>query len=160
MGRLDARSTAPLAASRGRAFEFDPGIDAIAAPFAMASRAYMREVLGLKEESRYEIISEDAHKQWIWTRGESKGNSFCSTSDDLARAMRRNPHLQVFVASGHYDLGTPYSASNWSLAQMDAPPEVLARIVHHYYDAGHMMYTRQADLEKMAKDLVAWLAAA
>jgi len=72
--------------------------------------------------------------------------------------MRRNPHLKVLVASGHYDLGTPYSASNWSLAQIDAPPEVLARIEHHYYDAGHMMYTREADLVKLKADLAAWLA--
>jgi carboxypeptidase C (cathepsin A) len=61
-------------------------------------------------------------------------------------------------ASGRYDLGTPYSASDWSLAQLDAPPEVLARITHRYYDAGHMMYTREADLRQLADDLSAWLA--
>jgi hypothetical protein len=37
------------------------------------------------------------------------------------------------------------------------PPEVMARVDHHYYDAGHMMYTRQADLEKLERDLAAWL---
>jgi hypothetical protein len=30
----------------------------------------------------------------------------------------------LFVASGRYDLGTPYSASDWSLAQLDVPAEV------------------------------------
>ena len=107
---------------------------------------------------RYEILSMEVHEQWNWNRGKEKGNSYASTSGDLARAMRRNPHLKVLVASGHYDLGTPYSASNWSLAQIDAPPEVLARIEHHYYDAGHMMYTREADLMKLKADLAAWLA--
>ena len=34
-----------------------------------------------------------------------------------------------------------------------------ARITHRYYDAGHMMYTRQADLAQLNADLVAWLAA-
>ena len=66
----------------------------------------------------------------------------------------------MLVASGRYDLGTPYSASDWSLAQLDAPAEVLARVEHHYYDAGHMMYTREADLFKLERDLAAWLAAA
>jgi len=37
---------------------------------------------------------------------------------------------------------------------------VLARVEHHYYDAGHMMYTREADLFKLERDLAAWLAAA
>ncbi len=159
VGRLDARASGPLAASRGREFEFDPGMEAISAPYGMAARAYLGETLGLAEEQRYELLSLDAHKAWNWNRGEDKGNTFCSTSDDLSRALRRNTHLKVLVASGRYDLGTPYSASNWSLAQLDVPPEVLARVEHHYYDAGHMMYTRQADLEKLERDLAAWLAA-
>ena len=59
----------------------------------------------------------------------------------------------VMVASGRYDLGTPYSATDWSLAQLDIGPDVLRRVTHHYYDAGHMMYTRQADLSKLKADL-------
>ena len=157
VGRLDARVTGPLAAKRGREFEFDPGIESIAAPFGMATLAYFGEVLGLTEPQRYELLNIDAHKAWNWNRGEERGNAYCSTSADLSRALRRNPHLRVFAASGRYDLGTPYSASDWSLAQLDVPAEVLARVEHHYYDAGHMMYTRQADLEKLERDLAAWL---
>ena len=92
-------------------------------------------------------------------RGEAKGNGYASTSPDLSRALRRNPHLRVLVASGYYDLGTPYSASDWSIAQLDVPPEVMARVEHHYYGAGHMMYTRDADLKKLKQDLATWLAA-
>ena len=158
VGRLDARVTGPMAASRTRTWEFDPGIETIAPAYTMAALGYMGRELGLATTQRYEILSMEVHKQWNWNRGEDKGNGYASTSGDLARAMRRNPHLKVLVASGHYDLGTPYSASNWSLAQLDAPPEVLARIEHHYYDAGHMMYTREADLVKLKADLVAWLA--
>ena len=157
VGRLDARATGPMAASRTRDWEFDPGIEAIAAPYAMATLAYFSEGLGLADEQRYELLSIETHKAWNWNRGEDKGNAFCSTSEDLSRALRRNPHLRVLVASGRYDLGTPYSASDWSLAQLNAPPEVLARVTHHYYDAGHMMYTRQADLTKLERDLAAWL---
>jgi carboxypeptidase C (cathepsin A) len=72
--------------------------------------------------------------------------------------MRRNPHLKVLVASGRYDLGTPYSATDWSLAQLDIPAEVRTRLTHRYYDAGHMMYTREADLRQLKADLAAWLA--
>ena len=133
---------------------------AIAAPYAMAALAYFSDSLGLTEESRYELLSMDTHKAWNWNRGEDKGNAFCSTSGDLSRALRRNPHLRVLVASGRYDLGTPSSASDWSLAQLDVPADVMARVEHHHYDAGHMMYTRQADLEKLSRDLGAWIAAA
>jgi carboxypeptidase C (cathepsin A) len=41
---------------------------------------------------------------------------------------------------------------------LDIPPEVRTRVVHRYYDAGHMMYTREADLRQLKADLAAWLA--
>jgi carboxypeptidase C (cathepsin A) len=159
VGRLDARVTGPMAASRTRQWEFDPGIEAIGAPYTMAAMGYFGERLGLATEQRYEVLNREAHRKWNWNRGEEQGNAYASTTPDLARALRRNPLLKVFVASGRYDLGTPYSASDWSLAQLDAPPQVLARITHRYYDAGHMMYTRQADLAQLKADLAVWLRA-
>ena len=163
VGRLDARATAPMAARRERTMAFDPGIEGVAIPYTAAAMAY-HAALGLPTESRYEVLSMAAHKAWRWQRGSAEGGDgpagYTSTSDDLARAMRRNPHMKVLVASGRYDLGTPYSASDWSLAQLDAPAEVLQRIVHRYYDAGHMMYTRNADLAQLKTDLADWLGSA
>jgi len=157
VGRLEARVTGPMAASRTRDWEFDPGIEAIAAPYTMAAHAYMSEALGVDTQARYEVLSMDVNKQWNFNRGEAKGISFTCTSGDLSRAMRRNPHLRVLVASGYYDLGTPYSATDWSLAQLDVPADVLARVEHHYYGAGHMMYTREADMQKLKRDVATWL---
>jgi carboxypeptidase C (cathepsin A) len=164
VGRLDARATAPMGATRGREMEFDPGIEAIAAPYTMATMAYYAE-LGLDLPQRYEIISHEVNSGWTWARGGGEGGSgrmtmgFTSTTPDLARALRRNPQLKVLCASGRYDLGTPYSASDWSLAHLDITAEVQQRVTHRYYDAGHMMYTRQADLKRLKADLAAWLAA-
>jgi carboxypeptidase C (cathepsin A) len=161
VGRLDARATAPLAATRERQMAFDPGIEGVAVPYTAAALAYYA-ALGLPTAARYEVLSMDVNRGWKWQRGSgetaTEANGFTTTGDDLARAMRRNPHMKVLVASGRYDLGTPYSATDWSLAQLDAPAEVLARIQHRYYDAGHMMYTRLADLAQLKIDLAAWLA--
>ena len=142
---------------------FDPGIEGVALPYTAAALAYFG-ALGLPIEARYEVLNLDVNRGWKWQRGSAEpgggdgGGGFASTSNDLARAMRRNPHMKVLVASGRYDLGTPYSASDWSLAQLDAPAEVLNRLTHRYYDAGHMMYTRRADLAQLKADLAAWLA--
>ena len=162
VGRLESRATAPMGARRERDMLFDPGIEGIAMPYTAAAMAYQAR-LGLPTDARYAVISTEVYKAWRWVRGaaDAPGDpaGYTSTSDDLARAMRRNPHLRVLVASGRYDLGTPYSATDWSLAQLDAPAEVLARISHRYYDAGHMMYTRQADLAQLKADLADWLKA-
>ena len=157
VGRLEARSTGPMPASRSHEMEFDPGIESFAGPYSMAAMDYFGTQLGLAVDQRYEVLSHEVNRGWNWNRGDSSRMGFTSTSTDLARALRRNVNLRVFVASGRYDLGTPYSASDWSLAQLDAPAEVLKRVQHHYYDAGHMMYTRQADLAQLKTDLAAWL---
>jgi len=34
---------------------------------------------------------------------------------------------------------------------------VLERVTHRYYDAGHMMYTRSADLKQLKDDLAGWI---
>ncbi len=158
VGRLEARATGPAAASRVHEMEFDPGIEAIAGPYTMAALAFFRGALGLDLEQRYNVLNYEVHRGWNWNRGDSSRMGFASTSPDLALALRRNPHLKVLAASGRYDLGTPYSASDWSLAQLNAPADVLARVTHRYYDAGHMMYTRQADLAQLKADVGAWLA--
>ena len=160
VGRLDARSTGPAAAQRLSEMEFDPGIEAIAGPYTMAALAYFRGTLGLDLAHRYNVLSFEVNRSWNWTRGEAGGGTrmgFASTSSELARTLRRNPRMRVLAASGRYDLGTPYSASDWSLAQLNAPAEVLQRVTHRYYDAGHMMYTRQADLKQLKADLADWL---
>jgi carboxypeptidase C (cathepsin A) len=159
VGRLEARVTGPLGAKKSRAWDFDPGLEALVGPYTMAANAYFQSVLGISTDQKYAVFSDIAHKEWNWLQDESKGNSYTSTSNSLARALRRNPHLRVLVASGYYDLGTPYSASDWSLSRLDLTPEVMARITHHYYDAGHMMYTRTDDLLKLKADLKNWLQA-
>jgi carboxypeptidase C (cathepsin A) len=157
LGRLEARVSAPLPAQRDRSFEFDPGSEALAAPYAMAAQAYYAE-LGLTLDARYHVINMEVNKAWDWRHGGNNGLGYVATSAALARVLRRNPHLKVLVASGRYDLGTPYSASDWSLAQLNVGPEVMARVSHKYYDAGHMMYTREADLRQLKADLAAWMA--
>ena len=161
VGRLEARVSGPMGAKRGRSFEMDPGTEALVGPYTTAALAYFAE-LGIATETRYEVLSMDVNRAWNWKRksgsDDAEVEGYTSTSPDLALALRRNPHFKVMVASGRYDLGTPYSASDWSIAQLDVPPEVMARVRHHHYDAGHMMYTRPADLAQLQLDLAAFLA--
>lgn len=166
LGRLDARVAGPLGTDRRRDWEFDPSIDALVAPYTMAAMAYFGGELGLggheaggAAERVYVPMSSAAHKAWNWNRGEAQGNGYTCTSPDLARALRRLPHLRVFVASGHYDLGTPSSATDWSLDQLEVDGAVRERLTHRYYDAGHMMYTREADMLRLQADLAEWIAA-
>ena len=115
VGRLDSRSTGPMAANRTRHWEFDPGIEAVSAPYTMASLAYMRDVLGLDLETRYEVLNMEAHKSWKWTREGAAWESmgFPTTSPDLSRALRRmtSPRLnncRTSLRSGRPTRGTTF----------------------------------------------------
>ncbi len=158
VGRLEARVAGPVAGWRQERFEFDPGMDALWAPFNMANQHYFRSDLGIQHEETYALFTMKVNEEWGWNRGKSKGNNFVTTSPDLAKAMRRNPHMKVFFATGYYDLGCPYSATDWSIAQLDVPPKLLNQLTHCYYEAGHMMYTSQPELEKLKRDIQAWIA--
>ncbi len=147
-----------MAASRTRDWEFDPGIEAIVAPYTMAAHAYMSETLGVESTARYEVLSMEAHKQWNWNRGEEKGNSFAMHEPgSFARAAAKSAPAGAGgerpLRPRHARTAPPTGRSRSSTA----PPEVLARVEHHYFDAGHMMYTREADMKKLKKDLAAWL---
>jgi len=158
VGRLEARVAGPMPLAHTHEWDFDPGMEALVGPYTMAGMAYFIGTLGFDPAWPYEVLSLETYKHWNWSRGEVQGNSFCSTTPDLSKALRRNPHLRVLVASGHFDLGTPSTATDWSLAQLDVPADVRRRVTHRYYDAGHMMYTRDEDLARLKSDLAAWLA--
>jgi carboxypeptidase C (cathepsin A) len=158
VGRMDGRVAGAMPAQQTPFADLDPSLDACWAPFAMAGNHYFGQQLGLDTQREYQLYSPAAAKAWNWNRGERQGNAFTCTSTDLAKAIRRQPHLRVMVASGLYDLATPYSATTWTLDQLDLAPAQRAQLRHHTYGAGHMMYSRQADLEALKTDLVAWLA--
>jgi carboxypeptidase C (cathepsin A) len=67
VGRLEARATSPLGARRGRQWEFDPGIEALAAPYTQAALGWLAE-LGAALPQRYEALNPAVGRAWQWQR--------------------------------------------------------------------------------------------
>ena len=78
------------------------------------------------------------------------------TSAALPQALRENSGLRVFVGQGYYDFATPFFGAEYALSRTGVPTD---RITYSYYDAGHMMYVREADLAKLSGDLRAFIRA-
>jgi carboxypeptidase C (cathepsin A) len=68
-----------------------------------------------------------------------------NTAPDLSAALRDNPSLRVMVASGYYDLVTPFFDAEYTLNRHDIQAE---RVDYRYYEGGHMMYVN--DVERLA----------
>jgi len=54
--------------------------------------------------------------------------------------------MRVFVASGHYDLATPFFATDYTIAHLGLDPSQRGRIATAEYEAGHMMYIHEGEL--------------
>jgi carboxypeptidase C (cathepsin A) len=67
--------------------------------------------------------------------------------------MTQNPALKVHVANGYYDLATPYFATEYTFDHLGLPEHLRGNVSMSYYEAGHMMYIRQHDLEKLKEEL-------
>ena len=68
-------------------------------------------------------------------------------------AMVRNPDLQVLVTTGYYDLATPYVDAVYTINHLGLPKALLDQVTMTSYKAGHMMYVRRADHQKLKQEI-------
>ena len=155
VGRLDSRFKGIDRDAAGERYDYDPSYAAIQGPYTGALGAYLRGDLGYENDIPYEILT-DRVRPWSYAEFE---NRYVNTAEDLREAMTQNPNLRVFVASGYYDLATPYFATEYTFDHLAFDPGYTSRVTTEYYEAGHMMYVHIPSLEKLKRDLDAFLSA-
>jgi len=153
VGRLDSRLTARESRDAEATPEFDPAMAAIRPPYTAAFNDYVRRDLGYESDLPYEILG-GLYGKWDW----GQGNSYTDTATYLRQALAKNPHLKVLVASGYYDLATPYFATEYTLAHLGISSELAGNIQTTYYPAGHMMYIEEGSLAQMYEDVTRFIA--
>jgi len=72
----------------------------------------------------------------------------------LRRSLVVNPSLKIFVASGIYDLVTPFSGADYCFTHLGLPKIFYSNVQLEDYPAGHMMYLDKAVHVKLKNDLV------
>jgi len=97
---------------------------------------------------------------WNWDRGQGQGFGFAGVPNvgpDLARAIRNNPHLEVLLVNGLYDLATPYFAAVWTMDHLGLPADLRDNISRADFEAGHMMYVHEPVLPQWKRTLDAFI---
>ena len=153
VGRLDSRYTGFDRDSAGEEFEFDPAMTQIYGPYSSAMNDYVRNDLKFDADVPYEVIK-PLYMDWGW---KDFSNQYASVSPTLRKAMSMNPSMRVLVASGYYDFATPYFAADYSLDHLGIADELRRNISVTYYEAGHMMYVHKPSLDKLARELRAFV---
>jgi carboxypeptidase C (cathepsin A) len=124
----------------------DPSLVPLFGPFSSAAHAYLRGDLRYISEVPYEYLSDAVGAGWDWCgvlRERGMGQGYVDVSGDLKTAMSRNPSLKVLVASGYFDLATPYFAVWHTLRQMRLDERIRSNLIVRSYPAGHMMYLHE-----------------
>lgn len=149
VGRLDSRIYGHDLDQGRESIEHDPSMSALMPPYSMAFNDYVRTELGYETDLEYHIFR-GVKKDWKW---DMPGDGPPDTSAELSAALVRNPHMSIYIASGYFDLATPYFATEHTLAHMSLPNELRDRITIGEYEAGHMMYTHEESLERLHRDI-------
>ena len=153
VGRFDSRYKGIDRDTAGEMFEYDPSSAVVQGAYTAMLNYYVRDELEFASDLPYEILSRRVHP---WDYGEHQ-NEYVNVADTLRKAMTTNPALKVFVANGYYDLATPFLASEYTFSHLGLDKSLRDNITMAYYQAGHMMYIDQGELQKMKRDLDAYL---
>ena len=153
LGRLDSRFTGIDRDTVGERIEFDPSYSAILGPYTAALNAYVRSELQFESDLPYEILT---GRVWPWSYGQHE-NKYVDVSETLRRAMTENPALRVHIASGYYDLATPYFATEYIVDHLGLDQGLRDNLSISYYEAGHMMYIHGPSLTALKQALAAFV---
>ena len=140
----------------GEGMEYDPSYAKILGSYSGMFNDYVRRELEFESDLPYEILTGKVHP---WKYDPWK-NRYVNVAETLREAMTQNPSLKVFVASGYYDLATPYLATDYTFSHLGLDPSLQDNVTIEYYEAGHMMYIHIPSLAKMRTDLVNFLESA
>jgi len=135
--------------------EHDPSISALMPPYVGTFNQYVRAELGYKSDLEYQVFNQ-VFSSWNWG---SAGLGMPDTSEALRKALSKNPHMRLYIASGFYDLATPYFATEYTLGHMGLDSSLRGNIQTGEYEAGHMMYIHEPSLEKLKNDVAAFISA-
>jgi carboxypeptidase C (cathepsin A) len=150
IGRLDTRFTGTDLDSVGEETEYDPASVSLDGPYEAMVNDYLRRDLGFKEDLPYERSG----RVYPWSF-EGFQNQYVNMAESLRRAVTRNPHLQVLITASFYDLATPYFDAIYTVDHLGLPEALRGNVRITTYEAGHMMYIRRSEHEKLKRDIAA-----
>ena len=149
-GRYTARPVDTLAADT----KFDATSSAISSAYKSALLTHLRDRLGVQWDREYLYPADPKLKEeWNFNpngRDAEWEPHWVNTARDLAHAMEINPSLRVLVASGYYDLVTPFFDAEFTLNRHGIEP---GRVDYRYYEGGHMMYLNEPERVQILEDV-------
>ena len=128
---------------------FEAGAFDLARTLSPVLNHYVRTVLGHETFKPYLVRGNV--QPWAW--GVKSSPYPFSVVSNLREVMNKNRDMKVLVAAGYYDHACPFATIDYALDQLLLTPELQRNLSRRYYQAGHMVYTPQFELERFTQDV-------
>lgn len=157
VGRLDSRFKGMHIDGLSQNGEYDPQSTSISPAYTAGFLDYFYNDLKVNKKLNY-MTSAGGRQgfKWDWTHTGNSGwgtNVAMNTGIDMADAMIKDPNVKVLILNGYYDIATVFYGVEYSIDHLGLSTDIKKNIIMKYYEAGHMMYTHPASLEKYRKDV-------
>ena len=119
----------------------DVSLAGIGRMFTGAVNTHLRSNLGVEDTRDYHLLNFDAFANWKFENEGEMRQGFITATDDFRYGMSLNPHMQVFITHGYFDMVTPYFSSNRLADLMRLDPSLRENLTLQHFKGGHMFYT-------------------
>jgi len=117
--------------------------------FTAVGADYLRRELGVAGDRPY-VLTADANWDYTLPDGINNQQTYHNVAPYVATAMRANPAMRMFVASGYYDMLAAFHSMERTVSHSGLPSD---RITMKYYPSGHMIFLNKPSLEQLSADL-------
>jgi carboxypeptidase C (cathepsin A) len=90
----------------------DPTLAGIGPAYTAAINRQLRSEIGVETDREYRLLSLEVNQAW---KEDTQRHFFAppeGATDSFRYGMSLNPHMKAFLTHGHYDMATPYYASD------------------------------------------------
>jgi carboxypeptidase C (cathepsin A) len=118
----------------------DPTLAGIGPAYTAAINRQLRSEIGVETDREYRLLSLEVNQAW---KEDTKRHFFAppeGATDSFRYGMALNPHMKAFLTHGHYDMATPYYASDRLRNLMRFDPATTGRLTVRHFEGGHMFY--------------------
>ncbi|GAB5414883.1 MAG: peptidase S10 [Congregibacter sp.] len=158
VGMLDARYIGDPVDDLTDRPENDAASNAISGAYYAGLLSYLQSDLGVNWDRDYLSPADpELSEHWNWNPEGREANwepHWVNTAHSLVAAFETNPNLKVLVASGYYDLVTPFFDAEYTLNRHGI---ARGRIQYRYYGGGHMMYVNEEARLELLRDVRAFI---
>jgi carboxypeptidase C (cathepsin A) len=148
-GRFDARAVGVDTAPCDGFVPYDPSFAMLVPAFTATFNDYLKNVLHVDKREEYKILAD----VFPWDFDPAI-NQFLNFAPALSALITKTAKTKVFIASGLYDLATPFFATDYTANHLQLDKRFQGFVQHRLYPGGHMMYLNPANLIALKGDLV------